>query len=183
MGVELGRFGVWQHESRISPELAVELEKLGYGAIWLGGSPPGDLNAAEALLDATTSITLATGIVNIWQVEAATVAESYHRIAAKHPDRFLLGVGAGHPEQDKAFVKPYGALVEYLDALDATGVPVEARALAALGPKVLKLAGFRPVACLPGAGRGPSLKRTAVGTFQPTSYDSAERCPVPFEEE
>lgn len=149
MGIELGRFGVWQHESRISPEVAVEVEKLGYGAIWLGGSPPGDLEAAEKLLDATTSITVATGIVNIWQVDAATVAKSYHRVAAKHPDRFLLGVGAGHPEQDQKFVKPYGALVEYLDALDAAGVPVEARALAALGPKVLKLAADRTAGAHP----------------------------------
>ncbi|WP_410660301.1 LLM class F420-dependent oxidoreductase [Amycolatopsis sp. lyj-112] len=149
MGLELGRIGIWQHESVFTPELARELEELGYGTLWLGGSPDGDLSKAEELLDATTSIAVATGIVNIWKDDAATVAESYKRIVAKHPDRFLLGVGAGHPEHTSQFTKPYGALVEYLDALDAAGVPVEGRALAALGPKVIKLAGDRTAGAHP----------------------------------
>lgn len=149
MGLELGRIGIWQHESVLTPELAREVEELGYGAIWIGGSPDGDLAKAEELLDATKTIAVATGIVNIWKDDAATAAESYHRIAAKHPDRFLLGVGAGHPEHTSQFTKPYGALVEYLDALDAAGVPVEGRALAALGPKVIKLAGDRTAGAHP----------------------------------
>ncbi|GAA4538684.1 LLM class F420-dependent oxidoreductase [Amycolatopsis samaneae] len=147
MGIELGRIGIWRHE--FSPELAVELEKLGYGALWIGASPSGDLAAVERLLDATDRIALATGIVNIWKDDAETVAASYRRIAAKHPDRFLLGVGAGHREHTQEFTKPYTALVDYLDALDKGGVPVEARALAALGPKVLKLAGDRTAGAHP----------------------------------
>ncbi|MEV6913273.1 LLM class F420-dependent oxidoreductase [Amycolatopsis sp. NPDC051071] len=149
MGIELGRIGIWQHESVFTPELTREVEKLGYGTIWIGGSPSGDLAKAEELLDATKTIKVATGIVNIWKDDATTVGASYKRIEAKHPGRFLLGVGAGHPEADTKFKKPYGALVEYLDALDAAGVPVEARALAALGPKVIKLAGDRTAGAHP----------------------------------
>ncbi|SFH93664.1 probable F420-dependent oxidoreductase, MSMEG_4141 family [Amycolatopsis regifaucium] len=149
MGIELGRIGIWQLEGVLTPELAREVEELGYGAIWIGGSPSGDLAKAEELLDATKSIKVATGIVNIWQDDAATVAEAYKRVAAKHPDRFLLGVGAGHREHTAEFKKPYTALVEYLDALDAAGVPVEGRALAALGPKVIKLAGDRTAGAHP----------------------------------
>ncbi len=149
MAIQLGRFGVWRHEAGATPEFAAEVEALGYGALWIGGSPDGELELVERVLDGTKSIVVATGIVNIWKDDAATVAKSYHRIAAKHPDRFLLGVGAGHPEHTKEFVKPYGALVGYLDALDAAGVPVEARALAALGPKVLKLAGDRTAGAHP----------------------------------
>jgi hypothetical protein len=60
----LGRFGVWVTSQTASPELAVAVERLGYGAIWLG-SANGDLRLAEKLLGATTTLTVATGIVNI----------------------------------------------------------------------------------------------------------------------
>ena len=57
--------------------------------------------------------------------------------------RFLLGIGVGHPEAHSEYKKPYDALVEYLDALDAAHVPTSRRVIAALGPKVLKLAATR----------------------------------------
>src|SRR3569833_1589877 len=41
------------------------------------------------------------------------------------------------------------ALVDYLDGLDAAGVPVSGRALAALGPKVIKQAGDRTAGAHP----------------------------------
>jgi probable F420-dependent oxidoreductase len=150
MSPQLGPIGVWGREALLTPELATELESLGYGCIWIGGSPPGDLQVVERLLDATTTITVATGIVNIWKDDPATVAASYHRIASAHPGRFLLGVGVGHREQTgEAFQRPYDALVSYLDALDAHGVPVQDRALAALGPKVLRLAADRSAGAHP----------------------------------
>ena len=149
MGIELGRIGIWRSYTQVDADFAAEAEKLGYGAIWLGGSPGGDLAIVEQLLDATTTLKVATGIVNIWADEPDTIAKSYQRIAAKHPDRFLLGVGAGHPEATKEYKKPYDALVEYLDGLDEGGVPKQARALAALGPKVLKLSGDRTAGAHP----------------------------------
>lgn len=140
MSVSLGRYGVWRHESGLSPDLAAEIEKLGFGAVWVGGSPPGDLALTESLLDATTSLTVATGIVNIWATPADEVAESFQRIAARHPGRFLLGIGVGHPEATSDYTRPYAALVAYLDRLDELGVPRDGRAVAALGPKMLDLA-------------------------------------------
>lgn len=145
---DLGRIGVWRG-AEISSDLAAEIERLGYGAIWVGSSPAAELVGVERLLAATSTIQVATGIVNIWQADPVVTAASYHRLEAKHPGRFLLGVGAGHPEATKEFTKPYGALVEYLDVLDAQGVPVERRALAALGPKVVKLAGERTAGAHP----------------------------------
>jgi len=59
----LGRFGVWRSASLVTPELAAGIERLGFGALWLGSSPPGDLIQAEELLDATTTLTLATSLV------------------------------------------------------------------------------------------------------------------------
>ncbi|MTD57684.1 LLM class F420-dependent oxidoreductase [Amycolatopsis pithecellobii] len=145
----LGRLGASQPYSTFTPDLAVQLEKLGYGALWGGGSPDADLSLVEPLLDATDHLVVATGIVNMWKDDAAPVAESYHRIVAKHPGRFLLGVGIGHPEATKEYQKPYDKMVEYLDQLDEAGVPVADRALAALGPKVLKLAGDRTAGAHP----------------------------------
>ncbi|MEU6645958.1 LLM class F420-dependent oxidoreductase [Saccharomonospora sp. NPDC046836] len=149
MTVNLGKYGIWQRAGRLNAELARELEELGYGTIWIGSSPPGDLRIVEDLLDATSTIAVATGIVNMWTDDAATVAASYHRIVAKYPDRFLLGVGIGHPEATQEYQKPYGKIVSYLDELDEAGVPTEDRLLAALGPKVLRLAAERTLGAHP----------------------------------
>ncbi|MFJ9563312.1 LLM class F420-dependent oxidoreductase [Streptomyces fuscichromogenes] len=146
--IDLGAIGVWRHDPT-EPGLAAELERLGYGTLWLGNMTDPDLTAAERLLDATGTLVLATGIVNIWSNPADRIARSYRRIAERHPDRFLLGIGAGHPEATKEFVRPYEALNDYLDVLDAGGVPVARRALAALGPRVLRLAGDRTAAAHP----------------------------------
>src|SRR6201993_1698355 len=139
----LGRFGVFLPTRSITPELAKEIESLGYGAVWIGGSPDADLAWVEPALAQTTSLQLATGIVNIWSAPAPAVAESYARIESAYPGRFLLGIGVGHPEHTQEYVKPYDALVGYLDELDAAMVPTSRRVLAALGPRVLRLAAQR----------------------------------------
>lgn len=140
---ELGTYGIWRGAGGLTPELGAAIEKLGFGTIWIGGSPRADLRIAEKLLDATDHITVATGIVNVWSSPAAEVAQSYHRLEAKHPGRFLLGIGIGHPEATGDYTKPYATLVAYLDELDAAQVPSSRRILAALGPKVLKLSADR----------------------------------------
>ncbi len=144
---ELGRFGVWL--GSLTPELAAQIESLGYGAAWIGKSPAADLAWVEPALAQTTSLQLATGIVNIWSAPAAQVAESYQRIESAHPNRFLLGVGVGHRERTEEYVKPYDALVGYLDELDAAMVPTSRRVLAALGPRVLRLSAERSAGAHP----------------------------------
>ena len=145
---DLGRFGVWTFGTP-KPEQAVEIEKLGYGAVWIGGSPAGDLNYVEPILERTETLQVATGIVNVWTARAEQVAEAYHRIEDKHPGRFLLCIGIGHPEHTEEYRKPYDVLVEYLDVLDAAKVPTSRRVVAALGPKVLKLAAQRSAGAHP----------------------------------
>ena len=145
---DLGRFGVWTG-GPVTPEQAVEIEKLGYGAVWVGGSPAGDLAFVEPILEQTSTLQIATGIINIWTADAETVADSYHRIENAYPGRFLLGIGVGHPEHTQEYTKPYTALVEYLDALDAKTVPTSRRVIAALGPKVLQLARDRSAGAHP----------------------------------
>jgi probable F420-dependent oxidoreductase len=145
---DLGRFGVWTFGAP-KPEQAVEIEKLGYGAVWIGGSPAGDLNYVEPILERTETLQVATGIVNVWTAPAEQVAEAYHRVEDAYPGRFLLGIGIGHPEHTEEYRKPYDVLVEYLDALDAANVPTSRRVVAALGPKVLKLSAQRSAGAHP----------------------------------
>ncbi|MBV5242532.1 LLM class F420-dependent oxidoreductase [Mycolicibacterium sp. PAM1] len=144
----LGRFGVWTGEPA-TPDQAVEIEKLGYGTVWVGASPAADLAFVEPILEKTETLQVATGIVNIWTADADEVAESYHRIEKAFPGRFLLGVGVGHPEHTQEYTKPYQALVDYLDKLDAAKVPTSRMVVAALGPKVLKLAAQRSAGAHP----------------------------------
>ena len=143
---DLGRFGVWTG-GPVTPEEALDIERLGYGALWVGASPAADLSFVEPILEKTDTLQVATGIVNIWSAPADEVAESYHRIESAFPGRFLLGVG--HPEHTQEYVKPYDALVAYLDALDAAKVPTSRRVIAALGPRVLKLARDRSAGAHP----------------------------------
>ncbi len=144
----LGRYGVWTFGA-VKPEQAVEIEKLGYGAVWIGGSPAGDLNYVEPILERTETLQVATGIVNVWTAPAKQVAEAYHRIEDAYPGRFLLGIGIGHPEHTDEYRKPYDVLVEYLDVLDEECVPTSRRVVAALGPKVLKLSAQRSAGAHP----------------------------------
>ena len=145
----LGRFGVWLGTRSITPDLAKEIESLGYGAAWIGGSPDADLTWVEPALAQTTSLQLATGIINIWTAPATLVAESYQRIESHYTGRFLLGIGVGHPEHTREYRKPYDALVGYLDELDAATVPTSRRVIAALGPRVLALAAQRSAGAHP----------------------------------
>jgi probable F420-dependent oxidoreductase len=149
MSIELGKVGIWRHPSGLTPETAAEVEALGYSAIWLGGSPDGDLGVVDPLLDATDRVVVGTSIVNVWKDDAATVAAAYHRLTTKYPDRFLLGLGIGHPEATQQYQKPYDKLVSYLDELDDLQVPASGRALAALGPRVLRLSAERSAGALP----------------------------------
>lgn len=147
--VPLGTVGVWAGTWALTADRAAEIERLGYGAIWVGGSPEAGLELVETLLAATSTISVATGIVNIWSSDARVVADSYHRLEAAYPGRFLLGIGAGHREANAEYTKPYQALVDYLDVLDEKQVPQNRRALAALGPRVLKLSADRSAGAHP----------------------------------
>lgn len=146
----LGRFGSFGRG--VTPAQARDIEALGYGAVWVGGSPPAELAWVEPILAATTTLQVATGIVNIWSAPAKPVAESFHRIEAAYPGRFLLGIGVGHPEAITEYHSTgnaVDALIEYLNRLDDYGVPANRRVVAALGPRVLRLAARRSAGAHP----------------------------------
>ena len=141
----VGPYGIWSFALRSEDpeglteraEATAELEELGFGALWLGGSP--GVRHAVPLVEATSRLVVATGIQSIWQYGATETASEVAELAAAHPGRFLLGLGVSHAGQAEQYRRPYTTMVEYLDALDAAGQPAERRALAALGPKMLRL--------------------------------------------
>jgi probable F420-dependent oxidoreductase len=155
--MELGSVGVWWSGSwRVEPEStrhpASELESLGYGAIWsTGGFNPGLSARFDRLLASTKRIAIASGIVNIWKASPKELVPAVAELQARHPDRFLLGLGASHAQLIEGFSRPYTHMVEYLDLLDAadTSVGPDRRVLAALGPKMLELAARRAVGAHP----------------------------------
>ena len=147
-----GTIGVWSAALRFGDpaqarDLAAELEDLGYQALWLpGGDQPGVLDAAANLLTSTRSITVATGILNIWFEDPATIGELVAELDGEHGPRLLLGIGASHgPVVGDRYRRPLTAVAEYLDALDTGPRPVspDRRIVAALGPKMLDLAARR----------------------------------------
>lgn len=149
LAAQLGTYGVWRGAWQTDTAFATEVERLGYGTLWLGGSPDGELLLVDELLAATSTLMVGTSIVNVWKDSADVVAASFARIEASHPGRFVLGIGIGHPEATSDYRRPYPTLVEYVDRLGELGVPLDRVTLAALGPKVLELAATRTGGALP----------------------------------
>jgi hypothetical protein len=52
MSIQLGTLGACLRSDEATPERAVEIEKAGFGTVWLVGSPPADLVGAGQLLGA-----------------------------------------------------------------------------------------------------------------------------------
>jgi probable F420-dependent oxidoreductase len=146
---QLGRWGIWRSAHQLTAELAASLEAYGFGALWAGSSPDGDLVQVEELLDATRTLTVGTSIVNIWKDSPHEVARSFARVQQRHPGRFVLGIGAGHPEATQHYQRPYETLASYVDTLLDDGVPREVLVLATLGPRVLRLARDRTAGAIP----------------------------------
>ncbi len=158
--MHLGTTGIWSlaftHGDRTEArEAAAELEELGYGTIWLGGSPGGnpraDLATAAEILAATSRGTVATGCVSIWDRAPAQLAAAYHALPQRQRDRLLVGLGVSHADFVDRYHKPYRALSSYLDALDAAtpALPPTARIVGAHGPQMTRLAAAKSMGAHP----------------------------------
>ena len=148
--------GIWSPHLRFgdateAATFAAELEQLGYSALWIP-DVGGDLfTPLGNLLGATTTVTIATGILNVWMHTAEEAAAEHARLVAEHGSRFLCGLGIGHRPfidhvmEPGTYTKPVETMAAYLDGLDAAPTPlrVEDRVIAALGPKMLELARTR----------------------------------------
>lgn len=155
----IGRVGVWTGQLDFSPAAevraaAAEVEQAGYRALWTGEAVGREVfTAAQLLLGATDSLTVATGIANIWARDALAMAAGQCALGEAFPERFVLGVGVSHKRllevRGEEYRKPLAFMRDYLAAMDSAyevyrAVPPEPRpprVLAALGPKMLELAG------------------------------------------
>ena len=154
--VDLGPVGIWwsgtwRAGDDASVDVAAEMEDLGYGALWSsGGFDPGLAPRFERLLAATTRVVVASGIVSIWVASPGEISRRVADLDATYPGRFLLGLGASHAPVVEGYSRPYSHMVRYLDGLDAAGVVTkQRRVLAALGPRMLELAGDRAAGAHP----------------------------------
>jgi probable F420-dependent oxidoreductase len=145
--MDLGKIGIWTSYRPFGIERAGEAakvaEQLGYGTWWVGSSP--HVPDIRPILEATTTLAAATGILNVWVNDPADTAAADAELRAAFPGRFMLGVGIGHPEATSDYRRPLTTMRTFFDGLDAadTPPPVDERCLAALGPKMLDLAGER----------------------------------------
>jgi probable F420-dependent oxidoreductase len=146
--MHLGRIGIWRVH-RQGASVVPQLEALGFSALWVGGSP--SLAEVRPFLEQSESMTIATGILNVWRHEPADVAAERAELEREFPGRFLLGIGIGHPEATHEYAKPLTKMREFFDGLDAARPPVpdDARIAAALGPKMLDLAASRSLGTHP----------------------------------
>ena len=158
--INLGRVGLWTADLDLQPmvkaqEAIAQAEEMGFGTVWVPEAVLREPFASTSLLlSATKKMILATGIASIHARTAQTMQAGWKTVTEAFPDRFVLGMGVSHAPMVNGihkgnYDKPYSTMVEYLDAMDAgiffspaPSTPPQ-RVLAALGPKMLKLAAER----------------------------------------
>ena len=154
--MDIGSVGIWgswgwyDSDAASAADVGTELEDLGFGALWLsGGFGRGVAPYFKNILSGTSRLVVASGIISIWADDAANVAAGVAELEQLAPGRFLLGLGASHAVivdgSGDQYRQPYSKMVGYLDDLDAASPTVsrDRRALAALGPKMLRLSAER----------------------------------------
>jgi probable F420-dependent oxidoreductase len=162
----LGRVGLWTHQLDMQPmreaqKYARQIEELGFSAVWFPEAVGREPFASSSLiLSATEKLVMCTGIASLHARTAMTMQSGWKTVTEAFPDRFLLGIGVSHQMSVEgfhrtAYGKPYTNMVNYLDAMDqglffaAQPTSPPARCLAALGPKMLKLAAERTLGAHP----------------------------------
>lgn len=132
-------------------EAVGRLERAGYRAAWTNEVIGKDaLVQLAVLLGVTERMVFGTGIANIWAREPQTMHAAAAQLAEAYPDRFVLGLGVGYPQQaasiGRDFGSPLATMRDYRDRMDSQTWPpapeaAYARIIAANGPKMLALAG------------------------------------------
>ena len=163
----LGPAGVFLPFSRTSPSSADQqreavgrLERAGVRAVWTNEAVGGKdaLVQLAVLLAATDRMVFGTAIANIWARAPQTAHGAAALLAQAFPDRFVLGLGVGYPQQaasvGREFGRPVATMRDYLDQLTApTQLPAPEVAypkiIGANGPKMLALAGENADGALP----------------------------------
>jgi probable F420-dependent oxidoreductase len=154
--MRLGPVGLWTFALEELPvaalrDAAVQIEELGYGAVWFGEAFGREaFSQAALLLSMTRRLVVATGIACIFGRDPVTMAQGQRTLAGAFPGRFLLGMGLSSPMgvervRGGQFGRPVATMGKYLDAMSEAplgpALPVTPRrVIAALGPRMLRLA-------------------------------------------
>ncbi|MGH9050527.1 MAG: TIGR03620 family F420-dependent LLM class oxidoreductase [Acidimicrobiia bacterium] len=144
--------GIWAAPLRYGDpgeiaEAAAELESSGCTALWIPDVGDDVFGAVDRLLTATSTMTVATGIMNIWLHTPEATNAWWAGLSADRRSRVLLGLGVGHDVMvGEAWGAPLATMRGFLDAL---AVPEQQLCLAALGPKMLELARDRTAGAHP----------------------------------
>ena len=168
----LGPLGIWMPPPASigvdAGQYAQEIEAAGFTSVWFPGvNSPASLAALEPALAATRRLVLGTGIASVWTWPPEELAAAADRLEALYPGRFILGLGVSHAPVVEAagqsYARPYTKMVQFLDALPATGAPL---ILAALGPKMLELSRDRAAGAHPyfSPPEHTAFARQALGT-------------------
>ena len=149
--------GVWCPTDGLPAARAVELvqriEALGYSTIWLPDTMGRDPFAHIAFLaERAHPLIFATGIASIHHRHPGAMRQAAATLAEQSEGRFVLGLGVSHAPfvegvRGLDYSRPLTTMRTYLEAMDTAPymAPEPAirapRLLAALGPKMLELAG------------------------------------------
>ena len=154
--MNLGKLGIWQGLDSLTAHEALEFarrtERRGYQVLWTPESRGRNVlvNAAW-LLAGTTTLTIATGIANIYGRDALAMANAQKGLCEQSGNRFILGLGVSHKPivsgiRGHDYGRPVATMKAYLEAMAVAPyqapMPSERprTVLAALGPKMLELA-------------------------------------------
>lgn len=148
--MDLGLIGIWSLGFLAHPdtgeiaEAVEELEELGFGALFMPGWAGGDeiFPSLGRLLAATESVSVVSGVVNLWEHTPEEVATAYASFEREHPGRFQLGLGISHALYEPGrYRRPVATMGAFLDELDRAerSAPRERRLIGALGPRMLDL--------------------------------------------
>ncbi len=142
-GLQLGAIGavVAPTDGPELVETAARLEELGFPTIWLTGGPLSRLDQVAAVVRGTHEVTVATGILAVAVWASEDVEALFTDLERTDPGRFVVGLGGAHGPD------PIPTLEAYLDRL--TAVPQSRRVLAALGPRMYRMARERAAGALP----------------------------------
>ena len=152
---DIGKLGVWLTPDALSQkelvELATGVEKLNFDVLWY---PEGigyeSFSFGSFLLSQTTKLKVASGIANIYARDAISSMAGHDSLNNLYEDRFILGLGVSHIPlvetfRGHSYLKPLTTMRNYLVSMEKSelNIPKTDRniVLAALGPKMIQLAG------------------------------------------
>lgn len=154
--MQIGRLGVWASMDGMTAaeaaQFARRVEALGYGALWVPESRGRNVFVLSAwLLAGTKTLTVATGIANIYARDPQASASASHALNELSGGRFLLGLGVSHVPlveglRGHIYGKPVETMRAYLEGMRrasyAAPAPPEQpqTVIAALRPRMLALA-------------------------------------------